>query len=237
MYKTIEGRWGPIKFLLTDQYVGKSLYYYGEYNPDETEMIRSLAKGTCLDVGANMGVITQALLVAGHKVIAFEPQPLICDILRENCAFTESTQYTVHNTAVGALCGTAEMPKVQYAAKNNFGGLGIGDKSIYGNITVPLITIDSLNLSDVGFIKIDVEGFEYEVLVGAAETIKRCKPVLYIEDDRVNKRERLRKQIYAMGYSIAEHKPTLYREENWFNHRKNVWDKNYASHNLICKPV
>lgn len=237
MYKTIEGRWGPIKFLLTDQYVGRSLYYYGEYNPDETEMIRSLANGLCLDIGANMGVITQALLVAGHEVIAFEPQLLICDILRENCAFTESTKYQVYNTAVGSECGVAEMPKVQYGAKNNFGGLGIGDKSIYGNITVPMTTIDSYQLDGVGFIKIDVEGFEYEVLVGATETIKRCKPILYIEDDRVAKRDRLRKQIQSMGYTIEEHKPTLYRKENFFNHQKNVWDKNYASHNLICRPL
>lgn len=237
MYKIIDSRWGKTKFLLKDEYVGKSLYWYGEYNPDETEMILSLATKDrlCLDIGANIGVISQALLANGFSVEAFEPQPEICSILGENLAFVGG-EYNHYNVAVGAQEGIAPMPKVQYGAKGNFGGLGIGTKSIYGSYNVPVQTIDSFKFADVGFMKIDVEGYELEVLQGAEETINRCKPVMYIEDDRMEKSAALRKMIGLLGYEIEEHKPTLYRENNHFGLKKNVWDRNFASHNLICRP-
>lgn len=238
MYREVYGRWGKCKFLEKDTYVGRSMFSYGEYNPDETEMIISLAAGRCLDVGANIGVISQALIASGFSVEAFEPQPEIFKLLVENCAsmsLLESGHYE-HNVAIGAQAGVANMPKVHYSVKNNFGGLGIGTPSIYGNIEVPVVTIDSFEYRDVGFIKVDVEGYELEVLEGAQETIKRCKPVMYLEDDRDNKSAALRKYLDYLGYSIEDHTPTLYRENNFFGLKKNVWDKNYASYNIICRP-
>lgn len=233
MYKSVEGRWGTCKFLAKDEYVGRSMYYYGEYNPDETEKILGLASGVCLDIGANIGVISQALLANGFRVMAFEPQPELFEILNENCRAVGG-EFVTFNTALGSAPGEAKMPKVQYSAKGNFGGLGIGDKSIYGDITVPVATIDSYHFPNVGFIKIDVEGFELEVLKGAVDTITRCRPILYIEDDRRDKSFALREYVRSIGYDIEEHKPALYREENFFGLKRNIWDKNYASHNLIC---
>lgn len=239
MYKEIDGRWGRCKFFRKDEYVGRSLWYYGEYNPDETEMIVSLAdkEKTSLDIGANMGVISQALIACGHKVVAFEPQPEVHKLLEFNCLNAMGGgAYQTYNTAVGSVAGTAIMPKVYYSEKGNFGGLGLGEKSIYGSYEVPVVTIDSYGFDNVGFMKIDVEGYELEVLKGAYETITRCNPIMYIEDDRTAKSAALREHIRALGYSIEEHKPTLYREKNHFGLKKNVWDRNFASHNLICRP-
>lgn len=244
MYKSVEGRWGTCKFLSKDEYVGRSMYYYGEYNPDETEMILGLARGTCLDIGGNIGVISQALIARGFTVAAFEPQPELFKLLQENCASAAapnahkyvSSQYVCYNVAIGAEEGYAEMPKVHYSSKGNFGGLGIGTPSIYGNIKVPVATIDSLGFEDVGFVKIDVEGYEYEVLCGMERTIDQYTPIMYIEDDRGDKSRALRQKIISMGYEIEEHQPTLYRENNFFGLKKNIWNRNYASHNLICRP-
>lgn len=235
MYKEVNGRWGPCKFFAKDEYVGRSMYYYGEYNPDETEMILSLARETCLDIGANIGVISQALLHEGYRVHAFEPQPEVYKLLVENMKAVGG-QLVHSNFAVGAEPGIAKMPKVYYGGKGNFGGLGIGDTSIYGSYDVEVVTLDSYHYNDVGFMKIDVEGYELEVLQGATETINRCRPIMYIEDDRGSKSAKLRAYIKELGYEITEHKPTLYRENNFFGLKKNVWDRNYASHNLICRP-
>lgn len=242
MYKEVNGRWGPCKFLAKDEYVGRSMYYYGEYNPDETEKILELAaegKGVCLDIGANIGVISQALLYAGNHVVAFEPQPELFSILQENMAHYTDSDKAAYNVACGDKNGTAIMPKVYYSTKGNFGGLGIGQTSMYGGYEVPVVTIDSyLWFNKISFIKIDVEGYEYETLVGATQTINRCKPILYIEDDRTAKSVNLRRYITdELGYTIEEHRPALYREENFFGLKKNVWNANYASHNLICRPV
>jgi len=232
MYREVNGRWGPCRFFGKDEYVGRSMFSYGEYNPDETEKILDLASGRCLDIGANIGCISQALIHEGYVVDAFEPQPELFALLEYN-----ARGGTCHNSACGNEAGMATMPKVQYSAKGNFGGLGLFESSMYGTISVPVLVIDSLNYDDVGFIKIDVEGYEYEVITGATETIKRCRPTLYVEDDRREKSGALRNLIVSLGYGIEEHKPTLYREQNFFGLKKNIWDRNYASHNLIARPI
>lgn len=238
MHNTVDGRWGKITYLLKDEYVGRSIHSYGEYNPDETEKILELAgeaDGICLDIGANMGCISQALLASGYKVLSWEPQPEIYKILKMNC------NNHCYNTALGSQETTAQMPKVYYSEKNNYGGISLNTRSILGSYTVPVRRLDDVLAEDypgvkVGFIKLDVEGYELSVLMGAKDTIERDKPILYVEDDRVEKSHNLRKYIKALGYTIEEHKPPLYRENNFFGLKKNIWTQNFASHNIICRP-
>jgi FkbM family methyltransferase len=239
MKRTIEGRWGKVSYFLKDEYVGKSIHNYGEYNPEETEKIISLAgSGLCLDIGANIGCITQALMQSDKDVVAFEPQPEVFKLLQENMSFSEKKlKCRAINAAVGDKVGEVEMPKVYYSAKGNFGGLGIGMTGVYGTYKVPCVTIDSYGFSNVSFMKIDVEGYETEVLEGATETILKYRPVLYIEDDRIENRSKLRKKISDLGYTYEMHQPPLYRSDNFLSKALNVWaPMNYASHNLICRP-
>jgi FkbM family methyltransferase len=234
MINTVESRWGPCTYFLKDEYVGRSIHNYGEYGPDETEKIISLATPgkLCLDIGANIGCISMALLKSGFSVHAFEPQPEVFKLLEMNAVGAEC-----HNMALGIEEGTAKMPKVYYSAKGNFGGLGIGGKSAYGSYDVPVKTLDSFDFKNVGFIKIDVEGFESMVLSGGEDTIRRERPIMYIEDDRMDKRTKLREMILYLGYTYEMHQPLLYRENNFKGLKKNIWDNIYASHNLICRPT
>lgn len=233
--RKVEGRWGTVYYEGKDEYVGKSLHNYGEYNPEETEMILSLAKGLCLDIGANFGVMTQALEKNGFECIAFEPQPYVFKILQMNVK-------NCRNFGLGDMPGSFKMPRIFDGDRANYGGNGILREGMeipvgYPTIEVHVKTLDSLQLDNVGFMKIDVEGFEEKVLRGAVETIKRCRPTMYIEDDRIENSARLRHFIKTLGYTIEEHKPPLYRENNFFGKKVNVWDKIYASHNIICRPL
>lgn len=228
--RSVNGRWGEVWYIGKDEYVGRSLHNYGEYNPDETEMILSLASGLCLDIGANFGVMGQALERSGFDVISFEPQPDVFKVLCKNVAGEK------YNCGLGVDSGTYQMPKVLLGSRANYGGMGIGYRSDLGTIDVTVSTLDSFEFTDVGFMKIDVEGFEESVLRGGAETIARCRPIMYIEDDRVEKSASLRAYIKSLNYTIEEHKPPLYRENNYFGLRRNIWDKNYVSHNIICRP-
>lgn len=234
MLRTVDGRWGPITYFSKDEYVGKSIRYYGEYNPDETEMILSLAVPgkLCLDIGANIGVMAQALGVMGFECISFEPQPLVASVCKQNVGTA-----VVHTCGLGSVEGFAQMPKLHYGERNNIGGMSIGTGSIFGTIDVEVKTLDSFGFQNVGFMKIDVEGFEELVLRGGKETILRDKPIMYIEDDRRDKSYALRQYIKELGYTIEEHKPHLFRPQNFKGNTKNVWDKLYASHNIICRPI
>lgn len=230
--RSVKGRWGEVWYIGKDEYVGRSLHNYGEYNPDETEKILSLASGLCLDIGANFGVMAQALEYNGFTCIAFEPQPYVFGVLRKN------VHGECHNCGLGDVAGTAKMPRILNGDRANYGGMGIGMRSEIGTIDVEVRTLDSFEFEDIGFMKIDVEGFEERVLRGGASTIARCRPIMYIEDDRAALSASLRTYIVSLGYSIEEHKPLLYRENNFFGLKKNIWAPyNYASHNIICRPL
>ena len=55
-----------------------------------------------------------------------------------------------------------------------------------GNVVVPIKTLDSFNIIDIGFIKYDVEGFETKAILGSMETIKKSWPVIIVEQNRGN---------------------------------------------------
>ncbi len=229
--RSVEGRWGTCWYYGKDEYVGRSVHNYGEFSRAETEKIIELSGGgLSLDIGANIGCITQALEASGREVVAFEPQPEIYKLLRKN------VKGECHNLALGAELGNVPMPRVRYGEKGNYGGLGIGMKSELGNILVPMKTLDSFGFMNVTFMKIDVEGFEIQVLRGARNTILINKPIMYIEDDRIDNRMMLRAYIKELGYTYEMHETPLYDENNFFGLKKNIWNKNYVSMNLICKP-
>lgn len=232
----VDGRWGTTYYVKGDQFVGRSLREYGEYNPDETEYILQLAdegQGAVLDVGANIGVIAQALAHQGHQVITFEPQAGLFDILSENMK-PYPLSSVCYNVAVGSQVGTTTMPRQRYYSEGNFGGISCGS----GDVTVPVETLDSLGLPMTKLIKVDVEGWEEEVLRGAIDLIARDKPILYLEADREDKIPALHKFVTeVLGYTWEHHNPRLFREQNYFNNTKNVWaPMNYASYNVVCRP-
>src|ERR1035437_4359446 len=103
----IDGRWGKIQFYEQDEYVGKSLLNYGEYNPDETEEMLRLAhparQGVVLDIGAHFGCIGQALESMGHNVVFFEPQPELFKLLKQN------VKGDTYNVAIGDTEGRSTM--------------------------------------------------------------------------------------------------------------------------------
>lgn len=230
-----ETAYGTCKFYGKDEYIGRSLYAYGEFSGEECLKIVELApRGKMfIDIGANIGVMSMALGFNGFNGIAFEPQPALHDLLKFN---VRDFNISCLNWAVGSSNTTVKMPKLRYEDRMNFGGISVGMKSPLGSYDVTQVTLDNCALENIGFIKIDVEGYELEVLKGAVETIRKFRPIMYIEDDRLEKSFNLRKFIKELKYDIEEHRPPLFRPNNFKNNNVNIWDRNYVSHNIICRP-
>lgn len=234
--RSIEAKYGLTYYYGKDEYVGRSIHNYGEFSGEECEKILELSgDGLCLDIGANIGFISQMLLANDRSVVAFEPQPEIFKLLELNTVKWKD-RVRCENIALGAYAGSTIMPKVHYSERGNFGGLSCGTRSALGGVHVGLRTLDSYGFDDVSFMKIDVEGFEEQVLSGGEETINHCKPIMYIEDDRVEKRAGLHAMLDYLGYTYEKHVTPLFRENNFFGNKKLIWDKNYVSLNLICRP-
>jgi FkbM family methyltransferase len=159
----------------------------------EIEFHRALHRpGTIIDAGAHDGGLTLPLAaLPGSKVIAFEPLPPAFRRLRE-AAIRAGAPITVRPEALCNSFGviTLSVPRVGGTAQEQWASIAKDytalrheDPGIDGvdDYTVPAITLDSLGLTDLTAMKIDVEGAEQEVLRGSLETLRRCRPVLSIE--------------------------------------------------------
>lgn len=132
--------------------------------------------GTALDIGAYTGIYAIKAALSGAQAWAFEPNRIVYDRLKENAA-NNDVNLTAINVGVGDKIGTKNLNiKFPFTSAGNF-----CNGKEWGEEEVNIITIDSLNLTDVTAMKIDVEGYECEVIKGAIETINRCKPLIISE--------------------------------------------------------
>jgi FkbM family methyltransferase len=163
-----------------------------------------------IDVGANKGVYTHYLSRIVTHVHAFEPNPkmyhLLCRTLPGN-----ATAYTC------ALSDrddeTAEMIVPIYGGhfSNATASLNVRKKDRqHGVFSVQTRTLDSFGFTNIGFVKIDVEGFEKAVLAGAVDLIARERPVIQVEMEEEHTGEPIETSLAFMeqfdmdGYFVRE---------------------------------
>jgi FkbM family methyltransferase len=172
---------------------------------------------TFVDVGANFGTFALGLARAlgpNGKVHAFEPQRIIYNLLVGSVALNSLTNVYCYNVALGNTEGQVEIPQFDYNQPMNFGSVEFTPDQIEPlhqirghdpakSEFVPLKTIDSFNFPKLNIMKVDTEGMELEVLQGAVQTIRRCRPLLYVEFLKGN-REALGKAILALDYAVHQ---------------------------------
>lgn len=223
-----------------DMYIGRSLDLYGEYSEAEVDLFTRIVShdDTVVDIGANIGCHTIVFGRIAKYVVAVEPQRLPYYYLCANVALAELVNVLCLNNAVGSAPGVIAVPELDPDVWSNFGGLDLTEP--WQEMTldvrmVPVICIDDLHLPDCSFIKIDVEGMELDVLRGAANTIQQHQPILYLENDRLDKQAKLLAHVKSLGYEIWEHRPSLYNPSNYFGNRMNVFGE-IVSVNIFCRP-
>lgn len=224
---------------INDSFIGRALDKYGEIFRGEAWVFSQLVRPnmTAVEVGANIGVLTVPLarfVGSRGKVIALEPQRIVYQMLCGNIALNALDNVFAHHAAAGRAAGSIMVPPVDYAAQGNFGGVSLG-LSGEGE-AVPLVTIDQLGLSSCDFMKVDVEGMELDVLLGAPDTIEKFRPRLYVENDRGGEKSAdLIAHLLALDYRLYWHLPRLFEPDNYFGDVENFFG-NTVSANMICIP-
>jgi FkbM family methyltransferase len=231
---------GPMTWIASDVFIGRSLEAYGQYSAYETVLFQHFVVpgATVLDVGANIGVFTVALVrmaTPTGRVLAFEPQTEVFGLLSSNVEANCLTNVTLHQAGIGREAGTLNVPVMDYAAEGNFGGVELSSEPS-GGTSVDIITIDSLNLDACRLIKIDVEGMETEVIAGGTKTIKRLRPILYVESDRKQNAAELILAILGLDYRLYLHLAPLFEPNNFYKNTDNIFGKNVLSANMLCLP-
>ncbi|MBL1280179.1 MAG: FkbM family methyltransferase [Fluviicola sp.] len=168
---------------LFDKNIENVIYERGVYELGTLTVLREFLKpnDTFVDVGANIGFLS---LAGAHsvgengRIHCFEPVPSTFEILQKNKELNNFSQIELHEFALGERTEEATI----YAEKENRGGASIVNQHSSDGIIIQVKKLDDLALkSTVNVMKIDVEGFELDVLKGAKETIRKDRPKLIIE--------------------------------------------------------
>ncbi|WP_408633034.1 FkbM family methyltransferase [Mycobacterium ostraviense] len=160
-----------------------------------------------LDIGADVGEFTTAMLASSRSVIAFEPRPAQARDLAAMFAAVGAA-VRVEAVALSDKPGVTAMRVVESepgrSTIDTDNVLGDVDGSSIRCIDVPVKRLDDLQLDDVGLIKIDVEGHELAVLRGAAETLRRNRPTILVEAEerhRPNAVAEITALLESFGYA------------------------------------
>jgi len=147
----------------------RNVYY--PYTPEDDHVV--------IDVGAHMGFFTLKVAKKVKRVIAFEPDPINFRFLMFNIYLNRfQDKVLAYNLALGERNSQVYLDRSKY-------GLGRVRISDQGSLAVKVRTLDTLmnemsEIERVDLLKIDVEGYEYEVLQGASKTIQKYRPELLI---------------------------------------------------------
>ena len=165
----------------------KCLNKFIKYCESQTKKMK-----TVIDVGAWCGTWAKAIEPFAKKVIAFEPDKTHFECLQRNCTIN----CTPRMEAVGA-----QLQEVSLTEDNFTQAKRVNEK---GNIR--MITLDHMAYEDVDMIKIDVEGYELEVLKGATKTLKSVKYLMIELNNNTKKygsnNVEVEKHISSLGFKV-----------------------------------
>lgn len=183
-------------------------------NEKEIEIIRRLVNknsSNTIDLGANVGIFTKVLAECSKHVYALEPEPQNFKQLTENMKSYDNV--SLYNVAASNVNGSETLLHLSLL-NNGMHRLYESVNCVGGKIIpVKTVKVDDLNLpSPIDLIKMDVEGFEYFVILGMSELLKRDKPVIISEfhPDSIRESGADPRQIYDImtkkfGYNYPKH--------------------------------
>jgi FkbM family methyltransferase len=171
-----------------NDFVGRCIYFTGDYDRKISWLCRRTVRlgDVVFDIGANMGVVSLLLArcVGPTGIVhAFEPNPRVGELLTKSASMNGFTNIKLHGIALGSGSGSLELniPR-DNAGQGSF--IYHKNKSHCDTIKVPVRRLSEVvgeqGITNVRLIKIDVEGFESEVLLGATEILETVRPNLIL---------------------------------------------------------
>jgi len=165
-----------------------------------------------VDVGSYIGVISLAMSHFGstnHFIHSIEADELNYIKLKENVSYATSSSITIHKTAVANYVGLSDFTRYKEPGNNHL-GLEINSSDVLTGIhKVPVTTLDlftaEIGVDKIDVLKIDVEGFDFQVLKGAAQLLKekRIKVIFVETPDTPTLRADMNKFLISNGFKTA----------------------------------
>lgn len=202
---------------LKDSGISKALFVYGTREKDQMSIVKSVISPgmKVLDIGANIGyyvIMESRLMGPSGRIIAYEPSTDNCALLKKNLDLNNlSGKVELNEAAVSNKSGTA---KFYVSEKSNLHTLNPSSSAKHTDSRVEVKTADIYEIigknKDIGFIRMDIEGHEVEVLkrMGKAITDFKVYPKVLFEThlskydaEKHDIRESL-ETLFSMGYTV-----------------------------------
>lgn len=170
-------------------YIDWSTYYYGAYTGEELDFMRDALNGVAepvlMDVGANVGHHTLFASTIAKEVHAFEPFPEVASQIHEKIRVNLLTNVHIHEVGLGEANETLPY-SVPLSDKNTgTGSFVAGKKGRLNTLDLPIVIgdeyLESLHLSKLDFIKMDIEGYEPQAIRGLRKTLYKYRPIVFFE--------------------------------------------------------
>jgi len=232
-------RHGLFMYNLNDLFIGRAMDIYGEWCEAELACLGQVLKSgdVVIDVGANIGthsVFFSKKVTPSGMVFAIEPQRITFEFLCANIALNGLLNVIPMQVGAGDRIGETIIPVLDPSVAQNFGCLNIEGHSA-GDL-VKVLPLDALELKRCNLIKIDTEGMELKVLLGAEKTIRNCRPFLFVENNTQEGAPEMVQMLFEFGYNCWWHFSSYYDPDNFFQNKENIWSNIHPESNMICAP-
>jgi len=167
--------------------IGHNINVYGVYDKDALDLLFKFltplkdifSSGMALDIGANIGNHSVYFDKIFSRVCAFEPNPSTYQLLAFNASYSKSVQ--AYSYGLGDVSGVFDL----YEDPENFGGSSVKnfDRTRQKPVPITIYRLDDLDIdfTNLGLIKIDVEGLEANVIRGGSKVIEKHSPIIILE--------------------------------------------------------
>ena len=235
--ETYNTPYGLISLLQNEIYIGQQFRNGNYWDLNTLLMLRKYIdpNRNILEIGGHCGtstIVYSSFLNSEKKIFVYEPQRNMYNLLLHNI-YENNLQNKIIPSNLGVFCyegkgkmnnidldgGFGVVSKRYNEEKNmscNFGGIGLGNDGE----DIHLTTIDNMNLDDIGFIHCDAQGSENFIFSKGLETIKKCRPVIFYENNETHAR-----YLYD---NVCKSYPD-YKEESIFDIKKYCMEQlNYS---------
>jgi len=173
---------------------------------------------TFVDLGANIGLISVPAKQYFKHIISVEPDPITAECLRCNMRDDQNGMGSGTHRVIEAAAGTHKDTINLYtpAEPKTSGYTSTTAHEGWTPQTVKQISIDSLGLTRCDFLKLDVQGAEYHALMGAEQTVRLHKPIIYCETkEGVECIDLLKSWGYKIMYDYQKGHVLLHHKKRW----------------------
>ena len=205
-------------------YVGRAMRYMGDLDPKVSWVIDRVVRpgDIALDIGCNLGLVSLRLAARVGRnglVHAFDPQPRMQEYFHRTLALNPGIPIVLHPIGLGTETGTLRLA----IPRDNAGSASLRSEAAEQPgmqlVDVPVRSLndyaDEIGLSKVDFIKMDVEGFEAQVIKGACGLLSRTRPrVILLEENAPDSETGLSPALQAlldMDYALYALPKRLFR--------------------------